>query len=87
MQSAFRVLSLTKPDFSVIIKTLLKCEGFKSYQIIGKNVVDFLELIKLESPKTTQETIKLFSFTYHDAKAVAKLASCIFNDQWEEIRE
>jgi len=52
MQSAFRVLSLSHPEFDIIIKTMLKCEGIISYSTLSKNVVKFLGAFKDEAPKS-----------------------------------
>ena len=43
MQSAFRVLSLTKPDQAILIRTLLKCEGFRNYKELSGQIVSFLD--------------------------------------------
>ena len=46
MQSAFRVLSLTRPEHETIIKIMLKCEGIKSYSVIGPILFRIIEELK-----------------------------------------
>lgn len=45
LQSAFRVLSLTKPEMPVITSMLLKSEGFKEYKDLSNKINDCLTML------------------------------------------
>ena len=42
-QSAFRTMSLAKPDFHAILRMILKSEGYQSYERLAKLTTIFLE--------------------------------------------
>lgn len=80
LQSAFRVLSLNRPDYKVIARTLLKCEGVKSYEKLGKRIIEFLDAFKMEAPPGNQHG--KFNFTYNDLKSIVKTISILTDRRW-----
>lgn len=85
LQSAFRVISLTRPEYRVILKTLLKCEGIKNYEELGNNILEFVNSLKSYAPAGL--TDKQFSFTYYDAQAIVKSIAYLTEENWKERRD
>lgn len=82
LQSAFRVISLTRPEYKIILKTLLKCEGIRSYDELGENVLEFVNRIRAAAPQGA--TDKHFSFTYYDVQAIVKSIGFLTEENWRE---
>lgn len=80
LQSAFRVISLTRPEYKIILKTLLKCEGIKHYEALGEHILDFVNTLKSIAPAGA--TDKQFSFTYHDVLTIVKSVACLTDLSW-----
>ena len=80
LQSAFRVISLTRPEYKVILKTLLKCEGIKYYEVLGNNILEFVNTLKEYAPEGA--TDKHFSFTYYDVQAIVKSIAYLTEVNW-----
>lgn len=84
LQSAFRVISLTRPEYKIILKTLLKCEGIKNYDELGNNIYEFVNSIKSIAPPGA--TDKQFSFTYQDVQSIVRSVSFITEQNWKDKR-
>ena len=84
LQSAFRVISLTRPEYKVILKTLLKCEGIKHYEVLGNNILEFVNTLKNYAPEGA--TDKHFSFTYYDVQAIVKSIAYLTEENWKDRR-
>ena len=84
LQSAFRVISLTRPEYKVILKTLLKCEGIKHYEVLGNNILEFVNTLKEYAPEGA--TDKHFSFTYYDVQAIVKSIAYLTEENWRDRR-
>lgn len=84
LQSAFRVISLTRPEYKIILKTLLKCEGIKNYDELGNNIYEFVNSIKSIAPPGA--TDKQFSFTYQDVQSIVKSIAFITEQNWKDKR-
>ena len=73
LQSAFRVLSLTKPETPIITSMLLKIEGFKEYAVLTEKVEECVygvsEWIEVGEREDT------FAVTVRDIKRMVKVAS------------
>ena len=82
LQSAFRVISLTRPEYKIILKTLLKCEGIKNYEDLGNGVLEFVKKIRESAPPGV--TNMHFSFTYYDVQAIVKAIGHLTEQNWKE---
>lgn len=82
LQSAFRVISLTRPEYKIILKTLLKCEGIKDYEELGANILEFVRMIREAAPAGV--TDRHFSFTYYDLQAIVKSIGFLTEENWKD---
>lgn len=85
LQSAFRVISLNRPEDKIILKTLLKCEGIKNYDELGNNILEFINKIKAAAPEGASDNH--FSFTYNDVQAIVKSIGYLTDKNWKEKSE
>jgi hypothetical protein len=82
LQSAFRVISLNRPEYKIILKALLKCEGIKNYEELAENIYEFVNKIKAAAPNGA--TDKSFSFTYYDVQAIVKSIGYLTEQNWKD---
>jgi hypothetical protein len=82
LQSAFRVISLNRPEYKIILKALLKCEGIKNYEELAENIYEFVNRIKAAAPNGA--TDKNFSFTYYDVQAIVKSIGYLTEQNWKD---
>ena len=84
IQSAFRVISLNKPDIIIIMKSLLKSEGIKSYSYLSEQIFKFFQMIQNEKPEGSEITNMMFSMTYSDVKLIVKSIVYLTKELWEK---
>jgi hypothetical protein len=75
LQSAFRVLALTRPEIPIITTMVLKSEGFKDYkalsQLVNESFMRVGDILKLADKDDT------FSITVRDLKRIGKCCNSI----------
>ena len=82
LASAFRVLSLTQPEQDVILKTLFKSEGLKSYEELTEKTFRFFKAFR-EAGKADDAT---YAITNRDLQRLVKATSAIIAGQWKTYR-
>eukprot|EP00347_Sterkiella_histriomuscorum_P021796 403332737 len=79
LQSAFRVLSLTRPEMPIITSMLLKSEGFREYSNLSVKIND--ALLRVQDMLNLNDRDDSFSITVRDLKRLAKCASSLLEEQ------
>lgn len=79
LQSAFRVLSLTRPEMPIITSMLLKSEGFREYKELSAKIND--ALLRVQDILQLNDRDDSFSITVRDLKRFAKCASSLLEAQ------
>lgn len=79
LQSAFRVLSLTRPELPMIVTMLLKSEGFFSYKELGSQVYD--SLAKVNEALSLSDRDDYFSITVRDVKRLLRCSQIIIDEK------
>lgn len=75
LQSAFRVLALTRPELPQVTAMLLKTKGFRHSEELSEKVHECLALIRQELGEAVQERDDWFSLTTRAVKRLVDVAS------------
>jgi hypothetical protein len=75
LQSAFRVLALTRPELPQVTAMLLKTKGFKHSEELSEKAHECLALIRQELGDAVQERDDWFSLTIRGVKRLVDLAN------------
>jgi type VI protein secretion system component Hcp len=82
-QSAFRILSLTKPENTVILQMILKSEGFKSYDELAFRISDFFYAMRKNAPiEADGQTKTYLAMTLKDFRCIVKIARNTRDKEW-----
>ena len=77
LQSAFRVLGLTRPEMPIVIAMLLKSEGFKQYATLGPKLDG--AFVSVQTLLNLGERDDTSCFNVRDVKRLVKAASYAFD--------
>lgn len=80
LQSAFRVLALTRPELPQVTTMLLKTKGFRHSEELSEKVHECLALIRQELGEAVQERDDWFSLTTRAVKRLVDVASGMRKD-------
>jgi hypothetical protein len=83
LQSAFRVLSLTRPEMPIITCMLLKSEGFLNYKDLGAKVNDVLG--RISDMQQLNDRDDSFSITVRDIKRLTKCCGYLLEQEVEKV--
>lgn len=79
LQSAFRVLSLTRPEMPVITNMLLKSEGFRYYKDLGPKINDIF--FRVQDMIQLGDRDDSFTISVRDLKRMVNIASLMLERQ------